>query len=487
MNLAQNDNDRRIVFVCRNPTGEDLRNARAIGMLRDVRVLGISEDLSGDRGRELFADLLCLRDAHDTDQLVSAARSLAAKHGRLDRIVTTTETLLEPVARAGEILGLGGMTAPAVRRVLDKSRFKRILERAGIKTARDLVLTDNKAARRFAREVGFPIVLKPPGGSGGLATWRIRSASQLELALELMKPSPDSAVLAEEYLRGQELCFDTITIKDEPRFYSICCYRPSILQALEEPLVQWSCVMPRDIGGDRYRGLIEQGLAAVRALSVGNAMTHMEAFLVEGAGPCFIDATLRPAGARIGPMLGLAYDVDPYFAWARVAVDGCFDGPWDRKYAVGTVFLRGPGDGFVERVHGMDSVRHQLGRLLVQERLPRAGAARAVTYTGDGYITVRHPETLTVEDALDFIAETVRIEYRHSDSPPLHGEATTGGWGQRLRYFDKQLYRPAWENDTPQLIGVMQQDWSTHGNADAIPFCSEKEQGLQPSNKGRKP
>ena len=102
--------------------------------------------------------------------------------------------------------------------------------------------------------------------------------------------------------------------------------------------------MPRDITGDRYRDFIEQGLTAVRALSVGNAMTHMEGFLLEEGGLRFTDATLRPAGARIGPMLAFAYDIDPYLAWARVAVDGCFDGPWERKYAVGNGLSARDGD-----------------------------------------------------------------------------------------------------------------------------------------------
>jgi hypothetical protein len=266
------------------------------------------------------------------------------------------------------------------------------------------------------------------------------------MALELMRPSAENAVLAEEYLHGRELCIDTITIANEPRFHSLCYYRPSILEALEDPRIQWSCVMPRDISADIYREFIEKGLAAVRALSVGNAMTHMEGFLVE-EGIRFTDATLRPAGARIAPMLAYAYDIDPYVAWARVAVDGCFDGPWERKYAVGTIFLRGLGCGPVKEVHGMESVESQIGESLVDIRLPRAGAAKSVTYTGDGYITVRHPETRGVEEALDFIVRTIRITYRHPESTVSPSEAVRDQWKERLRYFDKQLYKPAWEND----------------------------------------
>lgn len=438
---------RRIVFVSRNMTGESLRHARAIRSLAGVCLLGIAEHSADDQVEQVCEGLACVGDANDPNQLIAAARELAKKHGELGRIVTTHELLLESVAQTGEVLGLQGLSVSTVRRVLDKSRLKPILERAGINTARDQVLTNNDNARRFASEVGYPIVLKPLGGSGGLATWSVRSADQLELALELMRPSAENAVLAEEYLRGQELCIDTITIENEPRFHSLCYYRPSILEALEDPQIQWSCVMPRDISGDRYREFIEHGLAAIRALSIGNAMTHMEGFLVDG-GVRFTDATLRPAGARIGPMLAFAYDIDPYLAWARVAVDGCFDGPWERKYAVGTIFLRGLGSGLVKEVHGMESVESQIGESLADVRLPRVGASKSVTYTGDGYITIRHPETQVVEEALDLIARTVRIEYTASESPIPADGAASERWKERLQYFDKQLYKPAWENDS---------------------------------------
>ena len=222
-------------------------------------------------------------------------------------------------------------------------------------------------------------MLKPLAGSGGLGTWRISTHEQLELALDLLKPSLENAVLLEEHLDGQELCIDTVTIADEPRFYSLCTYRPTILEALEDPRVQWRCVMPRDMTAERYRDFIEQGLAAVRALAVGNAMTHLEGFLLEGGRICFTDATLRPAGARIGPMLAFAYDIDPYRVWARVAVDGCFDGPWKRKYAVGTVFLRGVGQGRVQRVEGLEEVRAAAWAMRWLTAACRRSAVRSLT------------------------------------------------------------------------------------------------------------
>ncbi len=449
MSLSPSDAPRRVVFVSPRPVGESLRCARAVGRLEGVRLLGICEDRPRDDGAEVFAELARVADAHDAGQLTAAARELGERHGPLLQLVTAQETLLEPVALANEALGLRGMSAETVRRALDKSSLKQVLSRAGVRTARGLLITGDAEARNFAAEVGFPFVLKPLGGSGGLATWRIRDAEQLETALKLMRPTPHAAVLAECYLRGQELCIDTITIANEPRFHSVCCYRPSILEALEDPAVQWTCVMPRDIGGEEFREFVAEGLRAVRALAVGDAMTHMEGFLLEGGGVGFTDATLRPAGARIGPMLAFAYDLDPHFAWARAAVDGRFDGPWQRKYAVGTVFLRGEGSGLVESVRGVETVRRRAGEMLVDARLPRVGAAKSDTYTGDGYLTVRHPETRAVEDALRLIAETVRVTYSDPEARAPARAAPGERWSQRIRYFDERLNKPAWDDDAP--------------------------------------
>lgn len=446
MNLAQQEQPRRIVFVALHAAGESLRCAEAVGKLDGVRLFGICERAGGPDG--VFDDLVSITDAHDAARLIAAARELEERHGPLHQLVTAQETLLLPVAQTNEALGLRGMSAGVVSRALDKSSLKRTLERAGIGTARDRLITGDEDARRFAAEVGFPIVLKPLKGSGGLATWCIRSAERLELALQLMRPSMESAVLAEDYLLGEELCIDTITIANEPRFYSVCCYRPSILEALEDSTIQWTCVMPREMGQERFRHFIEQGLAAVRALEVGSAMTHMEGFLLGDGSVGFTDATLRPAGARIGPMLAFAYDMDPRLAWARAAVDDCFDGPWERKYAVGTIFLRGTGSGSVEHVSGVEEVKRRVGHMVVEARLPRVGARASATYTGDGFITVRHTETRAVEDALQLIAETVRVTYTRPElSEPSDKEIAGEQWSERLGYFDKQLYKPAWDED----------------------------------------
>ena len=210
---------RRIVFVARSFAGESLRSARAITKLDNVELFGIcDQDLATDGA---FREVVCVTDAHDSAQLLEAAKQLQQKHGSVNRIVTTNETLLEPVAQTVEALGLEGMSVATVRRALNKSSLIATLREAGIGTAKSLVCTDETQARRFAQNLGYPVILKPLNGSGGLATWSIRDDAELNLALELTGLSPARPLLVEESLGGKEYSIDTITIANEPRFYSI--------------------------------------------------------------------------------------------------------------------------------------------------------------------------------------------------------------------------------------------------------------------------
>lgn len=395
---------RRILFVCRAASAESARSAQAIAELDNVEV--VTADVSD------FESLMRVADAS------------------FERVVTVQETLLEIVAMANEALGLPGLSVETVRGVLNKSRLKASLNAAGVNTPAYALVANLHEAQLFAREIGFPLVLKSLAGSGALATFHIKSENDLKAATEL------GGFLAEQHISGQELCVDTITINGEPQVHSVCCYQPSILEAVENPETQWSCVMPRDM--TPYQNLIEQGLKAIRALAVGNAMTHMEGFIDTDGRPWFTDATLRPAGARIAPMLAYAYDVNPYRAWARVAVDGCFEGPWERTYAVGTIFLRGAGSGYVREVSGGEVVRRELRDLIVESCWPRVGNRKSPTYTGDGYLTFRHPRTEVIQQTLRSVAQLVKITYS-SDEPPL-----TETWAHRLKNFN-ELNRPAWD------------------------------------------
>ncbi len=178
---------------------------------------------------------------------------------------------------------------------------------------------------------------------------------------------------------------------------------------LRNPWVQWTVLLPRDISGPEYAGIREIGPQALDALGVRDALTHMEWFRRPDGSVAISEVAARPPGAQITSMLGYVHDVDFHRVWAELVILGRFTPP-ERRYAAGTAYLRGQGRGRVGAVHGVDDVQRDIGRLVVEARLPEVGQSASSSYEGEGYVMVRDPDTDAVRHALQRIITGIRVE-----------------------------------------------------------------------------
>jgi len=402
---------RNVVFVAPFPLDTTMRFARAAAALGDVRFFGIMQEAPRGDDASMFADLVTVRDGLETSQLVEAAQLLRRRHGDIHRVLGILEPLQVQLGEVRRALGVVGTNPDTADLFRDKARMKDELRRHGLPCARHRLLRTWSDAEGFVNEVGLPIVLKPPAGMGCKATWRVRSADELRGALTAIHASPDNPALAEEFLRGSEHSFETITIGGKVRFHSLSRYHPTPLEVMETPWIQWVVVMPKDISTPEWADATELGVRAVSALGLDTGFTHMEWFRRDDGTLAIGEIAARPPGANIVRMTGFAYDTDMYRAWARATVDDAFDGPFERKYAVGCAYLRGVGRGRVLRVTGVDRAQELVGRIVVEARLPQPGAPRSDSYEGDGHVIVRHPDTAVVEQALKTVIETIQIQY----------------------------------------------------------------------------
>jgi hypothetical protein len=165
------------------------------------------------------------------------------------------------------------------------------------------------------------------------------------------------------------------------------------------------------IDGSDYADARALGVRAVEALGLDTGFTHMEWFRRDDGSIAIGEIAARPPGANIVRMNSFAHDTDMYRAWARAVVDDAFDGPWQRKYAVGCAFLRGGGRGRVVNVRGVEKANELVGRLVVESKIPARGTPKSDSYEGDGYVIVRDPDTEVVKRAMNVIIETIQVEY----------------------------------------------------------------------------
>lgn len=403
---------RNVIFVAPFPIETTMRFVRATSKLDDVRLLGLVSEAPSGADRNLYHDIVRVTEPLNVNDVLDGVEVLRRRHGEPYRIIGILEALMVQIAQARVKYNVPGTRPEVAELFRDKSAMKNALRKAGLPCAAHSLITSEDDAKKFADKVGFPMVLKPPAGMGAKATFRVSSMEELITTLRSMSVSEKNPVLAEEMLRGREHSFETITINGEPKVWSVSDYLPTCLEVVENPWIQWACILPREENTPVYQEAAKMGTACIKALGLDNGFTHMEWFeKADGKGLAIGEIAQRPPGANITRMTGLAHDIDAYRAWARSVVDGELDAPWHRKYAVGCAFVRGMGQGRVMGVTGIGETREAVGKYVVDYRIPQLGTPKSDSYEGDGYFIVRHETTEGVRAMVKKIIETVKVHY----------------------------------------------------------------------------
>jgi biotin carboxylase len=403
---------RNVLFVAPFAFETTTRFVAAAATHPDTRLILLSQDPAGKFPAELTAKVAGhwrVDDALDAGQLAAAVEAIARKVGPVHRLLGTLEQLQVPLAEVRERLGIAGMGAEAAENFRDKARMKSVLRAAGVPCARHRLIHRDGDAWDFVDEVGYPVVVKPPAGSGAKATYSVADAAALAKALAENPPQPERPLLGEEFVQGTEHSFDGVSIDGEVVWHSLTHYYPTPLEVMRNPWIQWCILLPREIDEPAYDDVRETAAKALTALGMGTGVCHLEWFRRPDGSIAVSEVGARPGGAQISKLISYAHDFDFYRAWARVMIDDAFDAP-RREYAAGAAYLRGQGTGRVKRIAGLDEAQRDVGPLVVESFLPTPGQPPSSSYEGEGYVILRHRETEVVRQGLRRLISVVRVE-----------------------------------------------------------------------------
>ncbi len=303
-----------------------LSAARVPGVRLGLVTTESADNLSPDL-RDALAGHWQVADALDPQQIADAVRGLSGRIGPVERLIGALEQLQVPLAQVRGALGIPGMDEDTALNVREKSRMKSVLRSAGIPCARHQLVTRTEEATSFLAEVGLPMVAKPPAGAGAQATYRLDTTEDFASWLRAAQANPAEVWLLEEFLTGREHTFDSVTIEGNTLWASISDYQPPPLEVLRTPWVQWTVVLPRAIDGAEYDSIKQIGPAALRALGVQTAFTHMEWFARPDGSVAVSEVGARPPGAQLASMIGFSHDIDFYSMWAELVLLGTFNPP----------------------------------------------------------------------------------------------------------------------------------------------------------------
>ncbi|GLZ37981.1 ATP-grasp domain-containing protein [Actinokineospora sp. NBRC 105648] len=307
-------------------------------------------------------------DTGDAAAVLAACRSLS----RVVGITSSSEYFIATAAEVAADLGLPGPDPVAVRSCRDKAWQRATLAGAGIAVPGfRVVTTDAVDGVLAARELGFPVVVKPATGSGSLGVRLCADEDEVARAVGVLlamttdeRGAPrEPVVLVERFARGRE--FSVETVGD-----TVAGITGKHLGA-QPFFVETGHDFPARVRDTERDELVETTLAALSALGVGWGAAHTELRLTP-TGPVLIEVNPRLAGGMIPAVVAAATGLDLVDACVARA---CGEPPptavgGPGAAAIRFVLARGP--GVVSAVSGLREAA----------ALPGVAAARVTTAVG---------------------------------------------------------------------------------------------------------
>ncbi|MFE1271986.1 ATP-grasp domain-containing protein [Streptomyces sp. NPDC058758] len=320
-------------------------------------------------------------ETNDTDALLSFVER-AHEVLRFDGVITSCDYYLRAVARIAEGLGLPGPTSEAVANACRKDATRRILAEAGLPGPRFAVCADWAGVTASARDLGYPLVLKPVDLCAGMFVRRVDDETELAHAYRAVAGFPVNArgqrrepvVLLEELLDGPEVSVETVSYGGAAHVVGVTDKSVGGAPAF----VETGHMFPAALDAADVEAAEETARRALKALGLDSVVAHTEIKLTSG-GPRVVEVNPRPAGNRITELVRHVTGVDLAGACVDVALGR---EPDLTRRATGLAsaaigFLVPDEDGVLEAVDGADAVRAADGVLELQLAEPRKAVKAA--------------------------------------------------------------------------------------------------------------
>jgi len=377
-----------------------------------AKVYGLSDVPEADLpalARDHLAGYLRVPNLTDEAAVVRAVVAGVGAH-QIHRVVCLWEPGVVLAARLREALNVPGMRVGQAQAFRNKDLMKQQVTAAGIRTARHASATSIAQVREAAREIGFPVIVKPIAGAGSMDTVRAADAAELDAALSRVQSYDE--VNVEEFIEGEEYTYDTICIDGRIVYENVCYYRPNPLIARSTEWISPQTIGLRDLSPPDIQAGISLGHDVLKALDFGTGFTHMEWFYTPKGEAVFGEIAARPPGAHTVDLMNFVGDVDLFNGYAEADLKGTFSVSTERKYNVSNIFKRAQGQGRIRRIEGLESIMARYGEHVVHVDLLPVGAERRnwiQTLVSDGYVVVRHPDLQRCYEISDAVGTDLQL------------------------------------------------------------------------------
>ncbi|MFC5827767.1 ATP-grasp domain-containing protein [Nonomuraea insulae] len=249
--------------------------------------------------------------------LAGEVSAIAARHPVL-RLLSTTEHDVELAAALREHAGIKGLRPEHSVHFRDKDAMTARVAELGIATASWAMPHTLGTIERFAREVGYPLVLKPYDGISCRGTHKVRTRAELGEVWGLIRDRRHD-YRAESFVAGEQYHVDILLREGEVLFEAVSRYTHTLLDNYHDYPVGSVALAGAPAGP--HNALLDAARAVVTGLGMRTGVTHTEFFLRQDGSLVFGETAARMPGAWAVPMYRAAFGISLPYVWARSEID----------------------------------------------------------------------------------------------------------------------------------------------------------------------
>lgn len=375
---------------------------------RGITVLGIGDTPYNDtsiRLRNALTEYYFLPNLANFDEMLKACRYFERKYGKIDYLESDNEWWLYQDARLRKELNItSGFFPEEMEKIKAKSAMKESFQKAGVKTMRYILVDgpkDIEKALSFAKEVGWPLFMKPNIGVGAAESHAISNEEELR---NFLKETLPETFIVEEFIDGEIISFDGICDSHSDVVFATCDHFPTpVADVVNEAKDEYYYTSPfslpfPDVDRDAF---LKAGIATVKAFGIKKRFFHIEFFVLKKDKEGFakkgefvaLECNMRPAGGYTPDLINFANSVSCYEIYADViAYDKNLQDMGKEKFYAFSVSRRDE----LNYLHSQEEIFSKYGSSLCAHGVYPKHMADAM---GDDYFYAKFK---TIEEGLQF-------------------------------------------------------------------------------------
>lgn len=346
----------------------------------------------------------------DVDALEEAVRFIQSRIW-VDRLEATIEAHVEAAAAVRERCGIPGTSVRTAFLCRDKPAMKEALRSANVPTAQSDGVDNPEELRRFARKVGYPLIIKPRSAAGASGTVKVDNDAELEAAIPGLGFQYGNSVAVEEFVEGHEGFYDTISIGGRVAIEFASHYYPNVLEAMRTRWISPVFITTNRIDSSGYDEIKAMGQRVITHLGIETSATHMEWFFGP-KGLKFSEIGCRPPGVGAWDLYCAANEMDVYREWANAICYGRLATAPSRRFSAGIIALRPDRDGVITGYDGLSEVHSRFGEWIIDFHLPSPGTPTQPVeagYMANAWMRLRHPDFDELRSILGQVGEIAQV------------------------------------------------------------------------------